>query len=101
MKNTTHYSYDQFEKKVFHNAYAIVNRHGLFHIYDDYEKEDGTLVSVFVENDDFNNGEIIELTNTLIEGGVDYNHITNEFIFTNDENCKIGKFKVLIVGTID
>ena len=101
MKNITHYSYEKFGKKVFYNAYAIVNRHGLFHIYEDYEKEDGTLVSVFVENDDFSTGEIIELTDTLMDGGVDYNHVTNEFVFTNDKDCVIGKFRVLIVGTMD
>ena len=101
MKNITHYSYKQFEEKVFHNAYAIVNRHGLFHIYDDYEKEDGTFASVIVENDDFHDGEIIELTDTMMDGGVDYNHITNEFVFSNDEDCVIGKFRVLIVGTMD
>lgn len=101
MKNTTHYSYDQFGKKVFYNAYAIVNRYGLFYIHEDYEKEDGTLVPVFVENDDFSTGEIIELTDTLMDGGVDYNHVTNEFVFTNDKDCVIGKFHVLIVGTMD
>lgn len=101
MKNITHYTYEKFEKKVFHNAYAIVNRHGLFHIYDDYEKEDGTLVPVFVENDDFSTGEIIELTDTLVDGGVDYNHVTNEFVFTNDKDCVIGKFRVLNIGTMD
>lgn len=101
MKNITHYSYKQFEEKVFHNAYAIVNRHGLFHIYDDYEKEDGTFASVIVENDDFHDGEIIELTDTITDGGVDYNHVTNEFLFSNDEDFVIGKFRVLIVGTMD
>ena len=101
MKNITHYSYKQFEEKVFHNAYAIVNRHGLFHIYDDYEKEDGTFASVIVENDDFHDGEIIELTDILIDGGVDYNHVTNEFVFSNDEDCVVGRFRVLIVETMD
>ena len=101
MKNTKHYTYEQFSKKVFHNAYAIVNRHGLFHIYDEYEKEDGTFATVFVENDDFHDGEIIELTDTMMDGGVDYNHITNEFVFTNDEDCVVGRFRVLIVGTMD
>ena len=100
MKNKKHYTYEQFNEKVFNNAYAIVNRHGLYHIYDEYELEDGTLASVLVENNDFHNGEIIQLTDEMMNDGVDYNHVTNEFSFTNDENCVIGLFRVLIVGTM-
>ena len=101
MKNTKHYTYEQFGEKIFYNAYAIANVDGVYHIYDEYELEDGTLASVLVENADFHNGEIIQLTEDLMEGGVEYNHATNEFIFTNDKDCIIGRFRVLIVGTMD
>lgn len=101
MKNTKHYTYKQFSKKVFNNAYAIFNSRALYHIYDEYELEDGTLASVLVENDDFHNGEIIQLTDEMMDGGVEYNHVTNEFSFTNDKNCVIGLFRVLTVGTMD
>lgn len=101
MNNTKHYTYKQFGKKIFDNAYAIVNRHGIFHIYDEYEKGDGSSISILVESDDFTNGKIIELTNEITEGGVEYNFVTNEFVFTNEEDDLIGKFRVLIVGTMD
>lgn len=94
----TIYTLKQFNK-IYANAYALIVDSTIYDIYNDYENENGELVTALVLNGDFNEN-VIEITPEIEKDGVSYNPITCEFRFINDKNNTLGWFRVLNVSTL-
>lgn len=98
---TKHYSFNKFNK-IYSNAYAVIIKNSIYEIYDDYETEDGNLVTAYVlsNNDSIDRNDIIEVSHDIENGGVDYNEESQKFHFTRDVNDDIGWFRVLVVASM-
>ena len=90
---------EQFSK-IFDRAYAVVIDGFLYGIYNDYETEDGTLCTAFVDDND-NNFEAAYVIPREVEAGrVSYNPRYKEFYF-EDERGGIPAFKILQVASFE
>lgn len=90
---------EQFSK-IFSNAYAVVIDGCICDVYNDYENEDGTLCTAFVESNDSNYEVAYVIPRDVEEGRVSYDKRYHEFYFEDQEDCTdIPRFKILTVAT--
>ena len=99
MTNSIILTKEQFSK-IFSNAYAVVIDGCICDVYDDYETEDGTLCSAFVESNDSNWEVAYVIPREVEEGRVSYNPRYNEFYF-EDAHGEIPSFKILQVASVE
>lgn len=90
---------EQFSK-IFNNAYAVVIDGCICDVYNDYETEDGTLCTAFVESNDSHYEVAYVIPREVEEGRVSYNPRYKEFYF-EDARGEIPSFKILSVASID
>ena len=88
---------EQFSK-IFDHAYAVVIDGFLYGIYNDYEIEDGTLCTAFVDDNDSNFEAAYVIPREVEEGRVFYNPRYKEFYF-QDGRDEIPPFKILQVAS--
>ena len=88
---------EQFSK-IFNKAYAVVIDGCIYDVYNDYETEDGTPCTAFVEFNE-SNYEVAYLIPRAVENGcVSYNPRYKEFYF-KDAHDEIPPFKILSVAS--
>ena len=85
--------------KIFNNAYAVVIDGCICDVYNDYETEDGTLCTAFVESNDSHYEVAYVIPREVEEGRVSYNPRYKEFYF-EDAHGEIPSFKILSVTSI-
>lgn len=90
---------EQFSN-IFDHAYAVVIDGFLYGIYNDYEMEDGTLCTAFVDDNDSNFEAAYVIPREVEAGRVSYNPRYKEFYF-EDAHGEIPSFKILTVASID
>ena len=90
---------EQFSK-IFDHAYAVVIDGFLYGIYNDYEMEDGTLCTAFVDDNDSNFEAAYVIPREVEEGCVSYNPRYKEFYF-QDGRDEIPPFKILQVASFE
>lgn len=90
---------EQFSK-IFNTAYAVVIDGNICDVYNDYENEDGTLCTAFVDANDSNYEVVYVIPREIEEGRVSYNPHYKEFYF-EDARGDIPSFKILSVASID
>jgi hypothetical protein len=88
---------EQFSK-IFNNAYAVVIDGCICDVYNDYETEDGTLCTAFVDANDSNYEAAYVIPREVEAGRVSYNPRYKEFYFM-DGRGDIPCFKILQVAS--
>lgn len=88
---------EQFSK-IFNNAYVVVIDGWIYDVYDDYETEDGTLCTAFVEPNGLNHEVAYLIPREVKDGRVSYNPRYKEFCF-EDAHGEIPPFKILSVAS--
>lgn len=90
---------EQFSK-IFNNAYAVVIDGCICDVYNDYETEDGTLCTAFVDANDPSYEVAYAIPPEVENGRVSYSPRYKEFYF-EDARGDIPSFKILSVASID
>lgn len=97
MSNDIILTNEQFSK-IFDKAYAVVIDGCIYDVYNDYETEDGTLCTTFVESNDSNYVVAYTIPREVEDGRVSYNPRYKEFYF-EDAHGEIPPFKILSVAS--
>ena len=92
-------SNEQFSK-IFDRAYAVVIDGFLYGIYNDYEMEDGTLCTTFVDDNDSSYEPAYVIPREVEEGRVSFNPHYKEFYF-EDGRGEIPPFKILQIASVE
>lgn len=90
---------EQFSK-IFSNAYAVVIDGCICDVYNDYETEDGTFCTAFVDANDPSYEVAYVIPREVEEGRVSYNPRYKEFYF-EDARSEIPSFKILQVASVE
>ena len=90
---------EQFAK-IFDHAYAVVIDGCICDVYNDYEAEDGTLCTAFVDANDSNYEVAYLIPREVEEGRVSYNPHYKEFYFEGGRG-DVPPFKILQVASVD
>lgn len=90
---------EQFAK-IFDHAYAVVIDGFLYGIYNDYEMEDGTFCTAFIDDNDPCYEAAYLIPREVEAGRVSYNPRYKEFYF-EDARGDIPCFKILQVASVE